>query len=190
MDRLSLLQFIGAVFSQWVALMTGGLIAFGLALWERWYGRISWGRYIAVLVVTVFVACYLTWFDEHQKRVSIECRLSVYQSAQNARRSFVQTELQKFYSDAQTLLHKRITPDEFPRWANDDRSKLSDMNGNAYDFAGFAVSPVHEAALNWLNKASQNLATLIKEPIWIPSRRSSQMNVTEPVVYYNWESGK
>jgi hypothetical protein len=157
MDRLSLLQFIGAVFSQWVALMTGGLIAFGLALWERWYGRISWGRYIAVLVVTVFVACYLTWFDEHQKRVSIECRLSVYQSAQNARRSFVQTELQKFYSDAQTLLHKRITPDEFPRWANDDRiytdtllewvrknmgdaalSKLSDMNGNAYDFAGFA----------------------------------------------------
>jgi hypothetical protein len=83
------------------------------------------------------------------------------------------------------LLHKRITPDEFPSWANDDRiytdtllewvrknmgdaalSKLSDMNGNAYDFAGFAVSPVHEAALNWLNMASQNLVTLIKEPIW------------------------
>jgi hypothetical protein len=64
---MDIFTFILAVVDKWAALMTGGIAIAALTLWERYKNQpISWASYFAIALISIFVACYQAWRDEHK----------------------------------------------------------------------------------------------------------------------------
>jgi len=89
------------------------------------YSRITSARVAFVLLIALVCArlpfaVYGLWDEEHLKRLHTECLLGRARDAQQKRKEFVSQKLQGFYVRAQDLMHKRITPDEFPAWAQEE----------------------------------------------------------------------
>ena len=62
-----LFSFIAGVLNHWVELMSGGIITVVVALFERHKTKtVSWRWYIRLIVLFVFMACFLAWRDEHK----------------------------------------------------------------------------------------------------------------------------
>jgi hypothetical protein len=71
-----LLQFIKAVFSHTIVLLSGGLIIVSLGLFERFSGaNVPLWIYVCVLASIVCYACFLEWKSEHKKSLGAETRL-------------------------------------------------------------------------------------------------------------------
>jgi hypothetical protein len=67
--------FVRAVIHHWGVLMSGGIITFFIGVFQRFSGAdIPYPVYIGVLILFVFIACYLAWIDARQEmhRLSLE----------------------------------------------------------------------------------------------------------------------
>lgn len=59
-------MFIPNVIEHWAALLTGGVIAFSIFMYEhRKQEAISWRILVTILGVALFISCFLAWHDEH-----------------------------------------------------------------------------------------------------------------------------
>jgi hypothetical protein len=140
---------------------------------------------IAAILIEVPFVVYNMWKEENIARLTAECKLSATSDQSGKHRELVRETLQTFYARAQSLLKAKINKEGFQKWATKYNeltnemvpwitntmgpgaaSKLQDMNGPSYDYAPIAVNEVHVDVLNWLNKASQNLITLMDDPKW------------------------
>jgi hypothetical protein len=155
------------------------------------HARITSGRVALILLIGLICArfpfaVYGLWKDENAGRLRAECLLAQSHDAREQRKAVIEKNLQGFYARAQELLHRRITPDQFPTWASEEghlaqeminwvksnmgvpaAARLQDMNGPAYDFSGMSsINATYVQALNWLNKVSANLGVLQEQPEW------------------------
>ena len=148
-------------------------------------GLVAAAVLIAAVLIEVPFVVYNMWKEENIARLIAECKIDAISGQTAKHREIVRETLQNFYVRAQSLLKEKITKEGFQDWVEADNdlikemvpwvtntmgpkaaSKLQDMNGPSYDFAPIAISEVHVGALNWLNKASQNLVTLMDDPNW------------------------
>jgi len=148
-------------------------------------GLVAAAVLISAILIEVPFVVYDMWKEENAARLTAECKLDAISDQTAKHRELVKETLQKFYVRAQSLLHEQITKERFDDWAKrysdftnemiplvtklmgpQAVAKLQDMNGPGYDFAPMAVSETHVGALNWLNKASQNILTLMNDPSW------------------------
>ncbi|HLL26339.1 MAG TPA: hypothetical protein VKT73_01635 [Xanthobacteraceae bacterium] len=141
---------------------------------------------VALLCARFPFAIYSLWDDEHSGRLRAECLLAQANDGQSQRKAFIGQNLQGFYAKTQELMHRKITPDQFPAWAVEEGrlasemagwvnsnmgapavARLQDMDGPSYDFSGMpSISAEYVGALNWLNKVSANLQILQRQPEW------------------------
>jgi hypothetical protein len=181
----SLVAFLFAAVSHWVALMTG-VVAIAVGIIQHFRKRpLKPPIFIAVGVVALLVASYQAWDDERRQKETAECRLERVQSAREQRRAFILQNLRPFYAKAQELLHRRISTADLASWSAETDTfqttmtdwirtnmgepavaKLNDMSGPSYFFSQVEVNEVHGSALNWLNKASGNLTSLMQQSDW------------------------
>jgi hypothetical protein len=76
-SAINLWQYIRAVTTHWVALMSGGAIIVALGLLERFSGRtVPTYVYVGVLILFIFIACYQAWRTERKRRIESESMLS------------------------------------------------------------------------------------------------------------------
>jgi hypothetical protein len=69
-------KFLTGVLRHWLPLLTGGIIAVSILLWEHSsQTAISWNRFLRIIFAALAVACYLTWRDEYRRRVKAEVAL-------------------------------------------------------------------------------------------------------------------
>jgi len=145
-------------------------------------GLVAAAVLMGLVLVEVPIVVYTMWKEENTARLNAECKLAAISDGTAQHRELVEDTLQKFYIRAQGLLHEKIAKEGFEDWAKRDNAlttemipwvtnnmglkaaaKLQDMNGSSYDFQPIAVNEVHVGALNWLNKASQNLVALMDD---------------------------
>ena len=67
-SRPSLPNFIRAVLSHWVGLMSGGVIVVAVGVWERLAGRnVPLHVYLILVLLFIILACFLAWKDAHNE---------------------------------------------------------------------------------------------------------------------------
>jgi len=112
-------RFICAVAGHWVSLMTGGILALALVLYERITGAdVPLSVYWAIAAFTVFAWTFLAWRDEYLGREQAEKQLH-----DREKRRTIRTELAKLMSDGQALLKgydtsQRPAPQQVDQWAS------------------------------------------------------------------------
>jgi hypothetical protein len=112
-------HFICAVAGHWVSLMTGGIIALALVLYERISGaEVLLSIYWAIAAFTVFAATFLAWRDEYLGRERAEKQIK-----DREKRRTIRVELAKLMSEGQELergydKQQRPTGEEVNQWAD------------------------------------------------------------------------
>src|SRR5438552_4008429 len=113
-----ILRFVGAVFGQWVSLMTGGAIALALVLYERATGaEVALSSYWGIAAFTVLAATFMAWRDEYVGRETVQKQLD-----DREKRRTTRLELANLMSEGQTLeqgydLGRRPTEEQAQQWA-------------------------------------------------------------------------
>jgi hypothetical protein len=65
---LDFCRFCQAVFSRWVALLTGGIIAFGWLIYSQWTGgNVPMTAFYCIALVTLLFACFGAWREQYLK---------------------------------------------------------------------------------------------------------------------------
>jgi hypothetical protein len=148
-------------------------------------GLVTAAVLIGLIIVEVPFVVYTMWKEENTARLSAECKLAAISNETMLHRELVKTKLQDFYVRAQDLFKESVTQETFQDWVERFNAftkdafvwvtntmgpraaaKLQDMNGFSYSYKPRSVNDAHENGLNWLNKESQNLVTLMDDPNW------------------------
>jgi len=177
--------FVWAVLHYWAAVVTGGVFALVLAVIEHKRGQISWGRYVLILALSVFVACYFAWREENLRRTRAECTIAIATERSNAKR-----KLADFYTHADDYIFGSAPPSSSPedlsKWAQSTNewyatvqvwvsenlgeaalAQLRDLvpQGPTLSWSR-AVSPQHNAIINNMMKIKQNIGVLMSSSAW------------------------
>jgi len=100
-------RFVCAVGGHWVSLMTGGLIALALVLYERNAGNeVALPVYWAIAAFTVLAATFLAWRDQYQSREQAEREREQAEKQLDKRetRHRIRSELANLMTAGQTLV--------------------------------------------------------------------------------------
>jgi hypothetical protein len=167
-------RFICAVVKHWVSLMTGGILALALVLYERTTGAdVPLSVYWVIAAFTVVAATFLAWWDEYLGRERAAKQLDDRES-----RRRIRTELATLMSDGQTLVDRydkaqRPTEQEVLQWAdsverylraNLDESFVPRFRDQSVDDGLYRVGPAAESKRwTFLRWRVANLGKFIEE---------------------------
>ena len=112
----SLPDFLAAVLSYGINILTGSVIAVGILLYEHYSKKtITWGWCVGITVFSIFVSCEFAWIDEHDQVVSLKQKeVSTKQSELDAAKKAIETrraqkaEMQRFMARATEIIEKRL----------------------------------------------------------------------------------
>lgn len=169
MDELRL--FVRAIFSQWLTLMSGGVIIVAVGIYERVAGgNVSWSIYLSLICALVVIASFLAWRDRNHE-VS-ELRQELAKEREPIRREFdairlrlltttlapeITQELRNLKAlilSRRELLERKDVGDFFVKWIKPYEIHLHygaqlDLNQKQYeelkqDLAAIGSAPNHE----------------------------------------------
>jgi hypothetical protein len=168
-----LLRFVGALFRHWVSLMTGGIIALALVLYERITGKeVPLSAYWAVATFTVVAASFLAWREEYLGHEQVKKQLD-----DREMRRTIRIELGNLMSEGQELVQgydrgQRPTAEQADNWAERvehylrevDQSLVARFRDQSSDDGQVRMGP-REESRRWtfLRLRVANLGTFITE---------------------------
>lgn len=107
-------NFVGAVLSHWIVLMTGSIVTVIVGFIERYRRKqVSWKFYGAVVFVLVFCASFLAWQDKHKAFLQSEDRVRTLTeekkklSEENSLLKTATAETNSRLAELELLLHKK-----------------------------------------------------------------------------------
>ena len=66
-------MFLVNVVQHWQSLLTGGLIAMAVFIYEHKKGKsVPWRVLVGIMGLCLFISCYLAWHDEHQNSEALK----------------------------------------------------------------------------------------------------------------------
>jgi hypothetical protein len=179
-------QFIGDLFDNWAAFITGGIPVAALAIWERWRSRnVAFRFYIAVFVGFGFVAAsFQTWRQEYHNGLAVDHAASYVTN-----RSATKAKLQTFYIEIGQMIDTPVPADisaeDFKQFTDTTNQKLgeivtwitenmgqpaaarfldrSSMTAGRYSNA---ANDVHNTILMNESRYRQNLLVMIESNSW------------------------